>query len=376
MNPGNTSTIVGVESGTLLSQRLGTAPSGTLTGNLGPGSESTNLDFLRATAVLCVFYGHLAGLVGFYTPKNLGFFGVVVFFVHTSYVLMSSLERLETSGLARPWHLTTAFAIRRLFRIYPLSIVCVLLVPVFGVPRLPGETYAWVGWPAYLSNLALTQNLTHSRVILAPLWTLPVEVQMYGFLPFFYMALRKGRYRSFFFWILSVVASLAIPIIFQGRLSVIAYAPCFVAGIVAYDLSQVLRKRLPAWLWPVTLALAIAVWKTFDNNPNFMAQVHRAWIFALVLSLLVVQFREITLPAVAQAAHLVAKYSYGIYVSHVAVFWFAVNWMSHFPLTLRILAGAAASVLVPIALYHLVEHPCIKLGSRYAARFREDSSSL
>ena len=71
--------------------------------------------------------------------------------------------------------MAAAFAIRRLFRIYPLTVVRVLLVAVFGVPRFPGEAYAWVGWPAYLSNLAITQNLTHSRVVLAPLWTLPLE---------------------------------------------------------------------------------------------------------------------------------------------------------------------------------------------------------
>jgi peptidoglycan/LPS O-acetylase OafA/YrhL len=351
-------------------QRSGSAPSSTLTWNPALSGESTNLDILRATAVLCVFYGHLAGLIGFYTPRDLGFFGVVLFFVHTSFVLMGSLERLETTGYARTWPLAAAFAIRRLFRIYPLSIVCVLLVLLFGIPKFPGDAYVWVGWPAYLSNLAITQNLSHSRVVLAPLWTLPVEVQMYGVLPFLYLALRKGRYRSFLFWILSALASLTIPLIFQGRLNVILYAPCFVAGIVAYDLSRVMHKRIPAWLWPITLAVAIAAWIPFDNH-DFLAQVHRAWLFALALGVLVVQFREITTSAVAKGAHVVAKYSYGIYVSHVAVFWFAIYRLSHFPLALRILAGAVMSVLVPVALYHLVEHPCIKLGGRYAAEFRK-----
>lgn len=334
-----------------------------------PG-ESANWDLLRATAVLCVFYGHLAGFIGFYTPKNLGFFGVVLFFIHTSFVLMGSLERLETTGMARTWPLVVAFAIRRIFRIYPLSIVCVLLVPLLRVPKFPGETYAWTGWPGYLSNLAITQNLTHSRVVLAPLWTLPVEVQMYCFLPFLFMALRRGPYRSILFWIISVLASLTIPLIFQGRLNVIAYAPCFIAGIVAYGVAQALPKRLPAWLWPVTLALAIAVWKMFDSNPSFLAQVHRAWIFAFVLGILLVQFKEITQPTVARAAHLVAKYSYGIYVSHVAVFWFAIFRLIHFPIALRIAAGVIASLLVPFALYHLIEYPCIRLGARCAERFR------
>ena len=364
------SIIVTARAGVLVDESRAADPShvGARTATLS--GESPNLDLLRATAVLCVFYGHLAGLIGLYTPRNLGFFGVVLFFVHTSYVLMGSLKRLETGGFRRRWPLAAAFAVRRLFRIYPLSIVCVLLVPLFRVPKFPGEAYVWLGWPAYFSNLAITQNLTHSRVVLAPLWTLPVEVQMYGFLPFLYLGLRKGRYRSFLFWIISAVASLAIPLIFQGRLNVLLYGPCFVAGIVAYDLSQVLRPRIPAWLWPVTLALTVGVWKMFDGNGDFLAEVHRAWIFALVLGVLVVQFREITFAPVARAVHLVAKYSYGIYVSHVAVFWFAVSRMGHFPVGLRLLAGAVLSVLVPVALYRLVEHPCIRLGSRYAQRFR------
>jgi peptidoglycan/LPS O-acetylase OafA/YrhL len=44
--------------------------------------------------------------------------------------------------------------------------------------------------------------------------------------------------------------------------------------------------------------------------------------------------------------------------------------MGHFPIALRLLAGAALSILVPVALYHGVEHPCIQLGSRSASRFR------
>jgi peptidoglycan/LPS O-acetylase OafA/YrhL len=294
------------------------------------------------------------------------------FFIHTSYVLMGSLERLEMTGFARPWPLAAAFAVRRLFRIYPLSIFFVLLVPIFAIPRMPGETYVWIGWPGFLTNLAITQNLTHSRVVLAPLWTLPVEVQMYFFLPFLYMALRTGRYRSFLFWVLAVLAAVTIPSIFLGRLNVFVYAPCFIAGIVAYDLSKILRKKLPAWLWPVALALAIAVWTPFGNK-DFMAQVHRAWIFSLVLAVLVSQVREITMPAVAKVAHLVAKYSYGIYLSHVVVFWFAIDKMRHFPLALRILVGVAGSILVPAAVYHLLEHPFIKLGGRYAARFRQST---
>ncbi len=338
---------------------------------LGPttASESANLDLLRSTAVLCVVVSHFFVSAGLPFPRNWSFFGVVLFFIHTSFVLMGSLARLEVAGFTRPWPLALGFMIRRIFRIYPLSILFVLLVPVFGVPHFPGEAYAWVGWPAFLSNLAITQNLTNARVVLAPLWTLPVEVQMYCVLPFLYMGLRGGRYRPFLFWGLAALAAITIPLIFLGRLNMLLYAPCFVAGIVAFELSKASAKRLPAWLWPLTLALVIAVWTPF-GNANFLAEVHRAWIFALVLAVLVPQFSEVTMPAVARPAHLIAKYSYGLYLSHVVVFWLAIDVMRHFPLAVRILVGIAAIIAVPVAVFHLVEDPCIKLGARYAAHLR------
>ena len=336
---------------------------------LSHAGESANLDLLRATAVLCVVLGHLSASAGLPFPKNWSFFGVVLFFVHTSFVLMGSLARLEVTGFTRPWPLALGFMIRRIFRIYPLSILFVLLVPVFGIPHFPGEAYAWLGWPAFLSNLAITQNLTKSRVVLAPLWTLPVEVQMYCVLPFLYMALRRGRYRSFFFWLAAVLVAVTIPTIFIGRLNILLYAPCFVAGMVAFELSKVSAKRLPAWLWPLTLALVIAVWTPF-GNANFMAEVRRAWVFALVLAVFVPQFREITMAAVAKPAHLIAKYSYGLYLSHVVIYWLAIDAMRHFPLALRILVGVAGIIVVPVAVFHLVEDPCIKMGGRCAARLK------
>ena len=331
--------------------------------------ESANLDILRATAVLCVVLGHLSASAGFPFPKNWSFFGVTLFFIHTSFVLMGSLARLEITGFARPWPLVMAFMIRRFFRIYPLSILFVLLVPVFGIPHFPGESYAWVGWPVFLSNLAITQNLTKARVVLAPLWTLPVEVQMYCVLPFLYMALRGGRYRSLAFWLLAVVAALTTPTILLGRLNIFLYAPCFVAGIVAFELSRESTKRLPAWLWPVTVALVIAAWTPF-GNANFMAEVRRAWVFALVLGALIPQFREITYLGVAKPAHLIAKYSYGLYLSHVVIYWLAIDVMRPLPLAVRAVVGGTCMVAIPVAVFHLIEDPCIKLGARYATRLR------
>ena len=60
-----------------------------------------------------------------------GRLGVLIFFVHTSLVLMLSMER----GKLRSKELYLNFYIRRIFRIYPLSIVAVLMVITFELPE-------------------------------------------------------------------------------------------------------------------------------------------------------------------------------------------------------------------------------------------------
>jgi peptidoglycan/LPS O-acetylase OafA/YrhL len=113
-----------------------------------------NLDLLRACAVLFVLADHTLFSLGVRRiwasdMEWLGRLGVLFFFVHTCCVLMSSLERHKGQGLV--WR----FFVRRAFRIYPLSIVAVLLAMI--PPHAPALRAA-----QWLSNLALVQDLTFS----------------------------------------------------------------------------------------------------------------------------------------------------------------------------------------------------------------------
>src|SRR5512147_3059239 len=89
------------------------------------GAESSNLNLLRAVAVLAVFIAHSLTL-RIDSPRlwNLGHLGVLLFFVHTSLVLMLSLQRQDRGGADRRG---LRFMVRRAFRIYPLSMAAVLL---------------------------------------------------------------------------------------------------------------------------------------------------------------------------------------------------------------------------------------------------------
>jgi hypothetical protein len=77
--------------------------------------------------------------------------------------------------------------------------------------------------------------------MLCPLWSLPLEVQMYFFLPFLFVRVSAGRYRSIAVWLLSLFAA----VITAGILSVfdvLLFSPGF-----AEQLFQTLRSLVEAW---------------------------------------------------------------------------------------------------------------------------------
>lgn len=329
---------------------------------------SVNLDLLRAVAVLCVYFSHLTAAFNIRNFGSLGRFGVLVFFVHTSFVLMESLERLETSAESDS-RLTIAFWLRRFFRIYPLAILFVALAAIFHIPDSPGQIYTWIGVKAFLSNLALTQTLTYSPNILAPLWSLPLEVQMYFMLPFAYFAVRSGRrYRSIILWILSVLMALTLPRV-SARLDVFTFAPCFTSGIVAYDLirSKAWKWKLPSWAWPVGIALIVALFGPNDDM-NLHVKIRRAWALSLLLGFLYPNVEELSSNALQKLFHWIAEHSYGIYLSHIVVIWFAVDRMAGSPIWARGMVLVVGSIAIPALLYASVEKPLILMGSHVARR--------
>ena len=196
-----------------------------------------------------------------------------------------------------------------------------------------------------LANLMLAQNLVGLPPILNVLWSLPYEVQMYLALPFLFMLVRRrGPWASFLLWGLSVVMLLTVRIKGMGLL---IYVPCFLGGVVGYQLWRSTRFQLPPFLWFVTILIAIAVRLTL---PLRLA----AWCASLFLGVAIPQFRQFQTSLVRRPSLFVAKYSYGIYLSHCAIFWLL---LPKHPISLILF-----SALIPVVLYHVVEDPMVQLG--------------
>ena len=333
--------------------------------------ESANLDFLRAYAVLTVYFGHLLQtfhierIFGPVTIYDLGQTGVLIFFVHTSLVLMLSLARLRVTGRT----LFTAFYIRRAFRIYPLSIVTLLVMLVVHAPDFSNHVYSWPGWQAVLSNLALVQNLTGSPSYPAVLWSLPYEVQMYIVLPLLFVFLR--RFPSWWvpvcLWILDVAAILLMLKLRVREIpALLQYTPCFLAGIIGYRLWSVARMDLRFWGWPIVITSCLALRVLAEATAIRYATTLSPWFVCLFLGCAVPQFRELGRGWVRTFAAMMAKYSYGIYLSHSIVFWIAFILLKGTPFWLQGGACLALSVLLPLAMYHGIEKPMISLGVDFA----------
>ena len=229
-------------------------------------TESGKLDLIRSFAVILVVFSHLPisqkifdSLLGQHVlhVQAMGILGVGIFFVHTCFVLMLSLER-QTIRQGKA-DLVKTFLIRRVFRIYPLSIVTVLMV--FTVAWQTGGGSA--DYATLTSNLLLIQNLTGHPSNPAPLWSLPFEVQMYLFLPALYLLVDRARDKATL-CVLAIWAGCAVLVLATWALGqnyhIIKYLPAFLPGVAAYSL-RARTATLPASLPAIYILLMAFQWR-------------------------------------------------------------------------------------------------------------------
>ncbi len=347
-------------------------------------SNSRNLDLLRAFAVLLVVGFHLAKFFNWRLERlrvtDFGLLGVMFFFVHTTLVLMFSLERQSARSSEA---LFVPFMIRRCFRIYPLAILVVAGAYLFRIPSdLQFGGFHLLHQSAWnlVANLLLIQNVALQKANPGILWSLPLELQMYLALPaLFLLASRvKSSWGMIAFWWLAVAAWFAVgfftgtlplseggvrsPI--EALLKFTRFAPCFLPGIVAYKLWH--RPRVaPAWLWPAFLVLCCAIFMRFSGSQP----IETGWFICFVIGLGVCFFDEMRDGPFSRLAQRIARYSYGIYLLHYFAIWMGFVVFREFYIGLQIAVFAAVLVSLPVLLYHAVEAPLLAAGVRVSEKF-------
>ena len=196
-----------------------------------------------------------------------------------------------------------------------------------------------------------------------PAVELPYEVQMYLILPMFYFWGKRFRHPVVLGasgllvdvadWLVS--KRLGTPMLFP-------YAPFFTLGIALYFTKA--KQMFSGTAYCVFLGLTVAAISVCHNS-----LADNYWI-VLLFGLGFRWLREIESRWLCAAAHFVAKYSYGIYLSHIPIMWLVTEPMSAAPVVLRIAVFLILAPAVPILLYYTVEKPAIDLGTRLTCRLR------
>jgi peptidoglycan/LPS O-acetylase OafA/YrhL len=353
----------------------------------------TNLDLLRAVAVGLVFIGHLMETAKIRGLGDLERLGVLLFFVHTAFVLMSSMKAHHLPGSK----LFIAFLVRRVFRIYPLSILIVLTAVIFHIPAtgwLSG--YVWPGWSALFSNIFLLQNITHSGSVVCVLWSLPFEIQMYVILPAIYLLIQgfPSIATAWIVWLAGIAIAGVEYVARSGNCDpefmLTRYFPCFLAGVMAWRISTSKSRRLPGGLWILLVAVIVITYRAVDAfrvyGPAIFEALHGTlrndhgvwwppsldlvndWVFCGLTGLAIPHFAGISSPWLNAISKRIAQYSYGIYVSHVPLLWLCFKKLHIGSAIASAFLSLVLTALVSIVLYHWLEDPAIRFGKRLATR--------
>ena len=169
-------------------------------------------------------------------------------------------------------------------------------------------------------------------------------------------------------WILSAAVAWKYPT--STEANVLDFAPCFIAGIVAFTLSGWFPKRLPAPLWiPFLLTLLCGFAILQGGVPEGFYNMPFQWVFCLTLGMTIPLFHDSTFAAVNYVTNHLARYSYGIYLFHCIALWVGCTVLGGLPEPFQWATALALVGVMSVSSYHFLEKPAVDFGARLAEKW-------
>lgn len=342
------------------------------------------IDGLRAIAVLSViaFHLHPALLSG-------GFAGVDIFFVISGYVVARSLKNRTNESFGQ---FLLGFYSRRIRRILPALIVCLLITTLFTVWFIPdswlSSTTRHVALFAFfgLSNLALVMfqdDYFSPRAEFNPFvhtWSLGVEEQFYFIFPF-----------VMFLWFFTLQTSSkpAVRILVSSLIPVLALISLFIAYHIGVKRPDWAYYMLPARFWELAAGVILFQLQNHKKLPNLTPTSHTA---CLIIGLILIAagliwsdqhafpFPWAILPVTGTVLLImvmsnesfdrlfisklfmhplltwIGRLSYSLYLWHWPVFTL-MRWTTGIDSVALMLVGLALTLVLASASYYFIETP-------------------
>lgn len=338
--------------------------------NIAPGrSRNNNFDFIRFCAATLVLFSHsyplsgrnpqepIAKFIGYETGGGIA---LAVFFIISGYLITASY--INGKG---PFD----YIRKRSFRIFPGLIVAILLSILLGSAITPLDFGKYIIHPqtlAYLKNLVLNIQynlpLVFSNNILpntvnGSLWTLPVEVFMYGLVMLFGLA--GALKRSV---ILTTTMILAIFYFFAGNyLSINNYIILNAAPLMQFfklgtffflgSTFYVFKDKIPINGY-VALLFFIAIVTTIKSSIG-------AILYTLLTPYLVFYISKLKIPTLANFGKH-GDFSYGIYIYAFPVQQSVIYFLGEkISIGFFTLISFSITVVLAIISWKLVEAPAL-----------------
>lgn len=326
------------------------------------------IDFTRGIAAIVVLLSHAGSATGFFSDSgfgyqwlNLGQVGVIAFFAVSGFVIPLSIRHSKSM---------ISFAIRRVFRIYPLFLFLLFLavfLQIIGVnyPRLvEGNLFAiFVANVFFISDYIAFPNLVGGS------WTLSIEIVWYVIFALVFVYGLSERpllmavvVSSVFVTIacISLISGMRFPL---GRLGMLGI--CLVGYYFYKSYSEkISKKNFFVCVSMLLSSILILLWTAFSHytggGTTFRCVVI-SWSVGLMLFVLPFKFRASDIFSY-QIFLMLGRYSYSIYLVHALMILVCLR-IFETP-SIQLLAIAITSFLVASVTYGVIEAPGILMGKK------------
>lgn len=348
-------------------------------------SLTNNFNLIRIFAAFQVAFAHSVSHLEIKLPAGFEilslFPGVPIFFTVSGFLISNSFYRNPN------WK---EYSINRIVRIFPGLWVCfiILLIGLFITGVLNTESlfssYFWRWVIAQVSFFQFyTPDFLRSWGVGTPngsLWTIPVEIQFYIFLPFIYFINKRLTQKQWLVFSLFLVITVIClnyfyqtldPTLVLAKIYHVTLAPFLAYFLLGY-FAFIFWENIRFWvegkflIWAIIYGIYIGLFffKFGLYNGSYYPNLF-GWISNVILSLLVLSaaFTNVSLSDKVLKGN---DLSYGIYLYHMVV----VNVMIDLKVeNNKLFFALSITCLLAFISWKLVEKPCLSLKAKLKNTF-------